>query len=101
MKGMRLSDTDPRFLETNGAKRETMPAEGHLSMLCPKCLRDKPSGQGVHRLILPYSSRADHWHAVGASIEDFTFVPPGNTSVRVVEGCQAHFHIVKGEIKFV
>jgi hypothetical protein len=98
---MRLADVDGHFLETNGAKTETMPAEGHLSMLCPKCFSEKGPAAGVHRIICRYGSGPSHWHAAGTSLEDFTFVPPGNISVAVVGGCAAHFLVVNGEIRFV
>lgn len=98
---MKLSETDPRFLGTKGEKLKTMPAEGFISMLCPKCLRDNPSGAGVHRIVLPYGPNPECWHATGDSVETFTFVPPGNVSVRVIDGCEAHFLIANGEITFV
>lgn len=74
--------------------------------LCPKCFNEPPRGPiMVHRVICWFRNRKvptelepgpGRWNIEGKGIEDLTFVAPGNLSVQLFEGCDAHFFIKEG-----
>lgn len=126
---MRLSELDARFVRwlppgepypSGGwAFVDTWAEAQGLWFQCPKCALDKPragSGfEGVHyilcwfrnpRQLSPVADDVEptpgRWWAEGEGIADLTFghgEPKKPKSVRLLGGCNAHFHITAGEIR--
>jgi hypothetical protein len=95
---MRLSELDARILPKR-PDRLLAGAEA-VSMLCPKCFVANGGEVGTHRITIyltPVSPRG--WNPKGTTIDDLTLVPPGNVSVGVVGGCEAHFLVVDGAVR--
>ncbi len=75
--------------------------------LCPICFRSNSGPIGTHGVQCWFVGRVPdwvnpspgRWNPSGTGIDDLTFVPPGQTSVQLVGGCNAHFNIVSGRVE--
>lgn len=77
-----------------------------IVLLCPKCFNEPPRGPiMVHKVICWFRNRKvptgqepgpGRWNISGKGIDDLTFVAPGNLSVQLYGGCDAHFFIKDG-----
>jgi hypothetical protein len=80
-----------------------------LKFVCPDCEkrnhpfhRSKHDPEGQHIITCWFSNRgyandAGRWHTEGTTIDDLTFVPPGNISV-LAGPCGWHGYIHNGEV---
>jgi hypothetical protein len=109
---MKLTDLDAVLIRSNpDGWQEGVPmrlAQG-VMFLCPKCYRENRGPQGTHQ-VLCWSDSAGapkdalpsgRWALRGSGVEDLTLAAePGRTSsVLIVGGCAAHFHVAGGSVK--
>lgn len=108
---MRLTDLEPQFLTVTDERTfhyvdEIGVAHG-ISFLCPVCFQKNNGPVGTHSMICWFNGRGvpdsinpgpGRWNPSGTGYNDLTFVGPGATSVLLTGGCNAHFHIVNGQI---
>lgn len=93
---------DATYYASEGVTIDT--ADG-VCFLCPKCFEKNGGPVGTHSIICwrprvpaEYRPGPGRWEFEGTGIDDLTLVA-GSSSVKLEVGCQAHFHIVKGEVK--
>jgi hypothetical protein len=76
-----------------------------IRFLCPVCFEGPPPGPiGCHIIVCwqPHVSQ-DHipkpgrWNLVGSNIDDLSLVA-GSSSIQIIGGCNAHFHVIAGRI---
>jgi hypothetical protein len=74
--------------------------------LCPKCFLANGGAKGTHSVIcwdptvpLTVDPGPGRWRLEGIDFEDLTLVA-GSSSVKLTEGCLAHFYIRDGSITF-
>lgn len=110
MNGFKLSELDAHFVRLTDEGFEYTDnidrAQG-LWFQCPKCVAEKNSAAGAHRVLCFFKDRGvpdDHqpgpgrWNPSGTGISDLTFVPPGAVSVLLTApGCGWHGFIRNGE----
>lgn len=78
-----------------------------LRFLCPVCFQANGGAVGTHGVICWFVGRvpdtADpkpgRWNPEGVGYDDLSFVGPGNMSVQLTGGCNAHFFIRRGQIE--
>ena len=76
-----------------------------VMFLCPKCFLSNGGDIGTHMVICwrprvsaDVSPKPGRWEFEGSGIEDLTLVA-GSSSVLLIGGCAAHFHIRNGAIE--
>jgi hypothetical protein len=76
-----------------------------VRFLCPKCFSKNGGPVGTHLVICWFVGRVPidldpkpgRWHPFGHSIEDLTFIGPGNVSVAIQGACCWHGFVRDGE----
>ena len=109
---MKLTDLDPHWVKCTGDGHsqiiEDMAAADGIVFLCPRCYEDNGGRVGTHIIFCWFQGKVPlsllycgpgRWNPSGTGYADLTFVGPGLTSVLIQGGCNAHFHIVNGEIR--
>lgn len=80
-------------------------AEAHgVEFLCPLCFTKNKGSIGTHWVGCWFVGKVPfwiepgpgRWNPSGTGLADLTFVPPGATSVKLMQGCRWHGHIEKG-----
>lgn len=110
---MRLTDLEPEFLTiTSGQSfrchNDFATAQG-IIFLCPICFTKNNGPVGTEHIICWFANcnvpatmypLPGRWNPSGTGYHDLTFVGPGAASVLIQGGCNAHFFITNGEIRF-
>lgn len=111
---MKLLDLEPEFLQykpKDGTvyfhKVDKLEEADGILFLCPVCFQKNNGPVGTHSMICWFTGKVQddvhpkpgRWTPAG-TLETLTFVGPGLTSVEQKGGCNCHFHIDNGEIKF-
>lgn len=96
---------DPIDLSFRSDCESIAEAQG-VQFLCPKCYAENNGEVGTHAIMCWFNNRGvpdrvqpapGRWNAAGTTIEDLTFVGPGNVSVLLLgPGCGYHGLIEKG-----
>lgn len=79
-----------------------------IMFLCPTCFNNNGGPKGTHSIVcwdpsVPLTENLagpGRWHLQGDTFENLTLIGPTTSSVLLTGGCNAHFHIVNGEIRF-
>lgn len=108
---VKLRDLEPRFLKVidgHTFQWKDVPfdqADG-VTFLCLVCFVAKGGPIGTHQIRcwqpnIPQtvSPTGGRWHLRGTGIDDLTLIGEKSNSVLLKGGCNAHFHVVKGEIQ--
>lgn len=109
---MQLIDLEPQFLTITDPRtwhhvNDIQIAQG-ISFICPVCYRNNNGPVGIHSMICWFNGRGvppdlkpgpGRWNPSGTGYSDLSFVGPGATSVLLQGSCNAHFHIVNGQIQ--
>lgn len=104
---MRLVDLRPKFItydERGGGIFHhdvlTIGEAQGVDFMCPKCV----NGHG-HHVICWSPAVPDHaqpgpgrWRLEGTGLEDLSLVGAAQSSVQLMAGCMAHFHVTNGEV---
>ena len=108
---MKLSELKAQFLLITEPGRgfkhvdDVSIAQG-IMFLCPKCFVTNKGPVGTHSVLCWFAGRGvsdqetpgpGRWHPVGTGYDDLSLVA-GSSSVRLVGGCNAHFHVTGGSI---
>lgn len=106
-----LLELEARFLkhEDDHSSRlvDTLAEADGIMFVCPKCFITRGGRAGAHSIICWFKGKVPdtldpkpgRWNPSGTGLGDLTFVGPGSTSVLLQGGCNAHFHVVKGQIQ--
>lgn len=115
---MRLTELEPQFIrltdqigEHGGRIHEavsTLPEADGIHFLCPKCFQENKGNIGTHGVTCWFEGHVPddidpgpgRWKPKGTGFKDLSFVPSNHSrSVRLLQGCKAHFNVTKGEVK--
>lgn len=106
---MKLADLDPTFLKLlkpdEWLMTDVLAEADGVQFLCPKCFAaNGNSPVGTHSVVCwkpsvpqDVSPKPGRWELYGTGYDDLTLVA-GSSSVQIIGGCAAHFHIRNGEI---
>lgn len=110
---MRLVDLDAQFIQyektpTGQVRHHYVDtfAEAHgVMFLCPKCFAANQGPVGTHSVICWFVGKVPddafpvpgRWHPIGTSLDNLTFVGPGQASVKITGGCEWHGYVRGGD----
>lgn len=106
---MNLIDLEPQFLKNTDSVTHRIvdsieQADG-IMFLCPKCFKEKGTKIGVHSIICWNPSvpqivnpTVGRWRFIGTGYNDLTLTA-GSSSIKIENGCKAHFFITNGQIR--
>lgn len=96
---------EPRVHEYHVTVESIAEADG-VRFLCPKCFAEHPDGVGVHsvlcwrpRVPADVDPKPGRWEFEGTGLDDLT-LRAGSSSILLIGGCNAHFFIEAGAIRF-
>lgn len=105
---MNLTDLDPEFVSVIDAKQfqhvDSIEQADGIRFLCPLCYQRNGGPIGVHSVLCwkpsvqkDITPGPGRWDMQGSGFNDLTLVA-GSSSVRLTDGCEAHFFIKNGKI---
>jgi hypothetical protein len=108
---MRFSELEPAFLKITEelvyTRVDTVVEADGVSFLCPKCFVQNGGPRGTHSVLCwqpkvplsPTKMGPGRWELRGTSFEDLSLVALP-TSVLLEGGCNAHFIVENGDVRF-
>src|SRR5690349_448163 len=110
---MRLMELEPKFLKRvpEGGREvwtvvDSITEADGVQFLCPRCFQTNNGARGTHSCLCwqPHVPREispgpGRWNLVGTSLDDLTLTA-GSSSIQLNGGCNAHFFIENGAIRF-
>ena len=113
---MRLSELNPKFrkhpVKKNGSvywlHAKTLAEASGIQFLCPVCFESNNGPIGTHSVVcwnksvsLDWVPGPGRWDMTGTGFDDLTLTAEASSIQLTSEGgCQAHFYITNGNIKF-
>ncbi len=112
---MKLRELEPQFLKHSGESWVTLPENSLIDgvkvdgiiFLCPRCFETNGGNVGTHSCVCwqPHiaseiSPGPGRWEFLGTGFDNLTF-RAGSSSVELQGGCNAHFMVENGNIRFV
>lgn len=106
---MKLIDLNPKWLKHHNHvswfRVQSKDQADGIQFLCPKCFKANNGPEGTHSIICwapqvssNLSPRPGRWTMEGTDFNNLT-LKAKSSSVQLTGGCEAHFHIINGEIK--